>query len=397
MFVLAEKLRPSSFDDVVGQKGVVSKLKNLVSLKQPKSFLLWGPPGCGKTTLARIYAKSFDRPFAFISAATDNLAEVKKTVDEIKQKPLLLPLILLVDEIHRFNKLQQDYFLPYLEDGTLVLIGATTENPSFSLNGALLSRLRVLVLNSLTDEELLLLLKRYEQISTKTFTDQEKQSLITMSKGDGRYLLNLLDGGGHIEKAAIYDKKGDNHYNLISALHKAVRGSDPDAALYWFARMLNGGEDPLYIGRRIIRMATEDIGLADSAALPLAISAVSAYERLGSPEGELALAEVLVYLALAPKSNSIYTAFGEAKEAAQKTSNLPPPKIILNAPTKLMKNLDYGTGYQYDHDMPNSFSGQNYFPDNMERETYYHPREIGFERDLNKRIKYFTRLREQKF
>jgi putative ATPase len=382
-----------SFDEVVGQKDALNKLKETVLSKKPKSFLLWGPPGCGKTTLAKIYAKAFGLSFAFISAAKDSLADVKKIVDEIKDKPLFLPVILLVDELHRFNKLQQDYFLPYLEDGTIVLIGVTTENPSFAINAALLSRMRVLTLSALSDEELLLLLMRYEKKVKVLEKEEDKKVLINLAKGDGRYLLNLLDGGGLFEKAAIYDKKGEQHYNLISALHKSVRGSDPDAALYWLARMLNGGEDPLYVTRRIIRMATEDIGLADPEALKLAIAAYETYERLGSPEGELALAEAIIYLALAPKSNSVYIAYDEAKKTAQ-NSHMPPPKIILNAPTQLMKNLGYAKNYEYDHDTKDGFSGQNYFPDGMQREEFYHPKEIGFERELQKRKNYFAKLRE---
>lgn len=392
---LAEKLRPQSLDEVVGQEKVVAELREAIVQKQPRSFLLWGPPGCGKTTLARIYAKAFGLSFAFISAAKDNIGDVKKIVEDFQSKPLFFPVIILVDELHRFNKLQQDYFLPFVEDGTVILVGVTTENPSFAINAALLSRLRVLVLESLKEQELYLLLDRYITKTKKEKNEDEKKTLVALAKGDGRYLLNMLDGGGLYEKAAYYDKKGDQHYNLISALHKSVRGSDPEAALYWLARMFKGGEDPLYIARRLIRMASEDVGLADPEALKIAVAAYEAYERLGSPEGELAIAEALVYLTLAPKSNALYAAFGKAQQLAVKSNHLSPPKIILNAPTSLMEGLGYGEGYIYDHDTEKGFSGQNYFPDSMEREEFYFPKEMGFERELKKRKEYFSKLRSK--
>lgn len=319
-------------------------------------------------------------------------------------------ILLFVDEIHRFNKAQQDAFLPFIESGKLVLVGATAENPSFYLNDALLSRVRVLKLNALNDNSLELLLQRYESNKgTLNLMLEARQYLIQVAQGDGRYLLNLIENLQGIpqgtllnlseldnliqKRAPLFDKSGDQHYNLISALHKSIRGSDPDASLYWFCRILEGGEEPLFIARRLIRMASEDIGLADPQALPLAIAARDSYEMLGSPEGELALAQTVVYLALAPKSNAIYTAFKRAQEAASKTSHLNPPPIILNAPTKLMKTLGYGKDYQYDHDTLKGFSGQNYFPEEMERISFYEPVERGFEREMKKRGEYFKKLR----
>ena len=317
---------------------------------------------------------------------------------------------MFIDEIHRFNKSQQDAFLPYLEDGTIVLIGATTENPSFSINNALLSRLRVLTLNSLDQPALHKILSQYEsKFGPIPLTDEAKTALVQMSQGDGRHLLNLIENIQNFpskellnledlsrllqKRTALYDKSDDGHYNLISALHKSVRGSDPDASLYWLARMLEGGEDPQFISRRLIRMASEDIGLADPNALEVALNAWRTFEQLGAPEGELALAEAVVYLALAPKSNALYTAFGAAKELAKQTSQLPPPKIILNSPTALMKQIGYGQGYVYDHDTKEGFSGQNYFPDDLERPSFYQPIERGFEREMKKRMEYFSRLR----
>jgi putative ATPase len=319
--------------------------------------------------------------------------------------------VLFVDEIHRFNKAQQDAFLPYLEKGTLILIGATTENPSFSLNNALLSRVRVLILKALDASDLEELLLRYEKIHAPLpLTEEARKILLEMAAGDGRYLLNMIENIVHAQvkqkvsseellpllqrRPALFDRQGDGHYNLISALHKAVRGSDPDAALYWFARLLEGGEDALFLARRLIRMACEDIGLADPEALKLAIAARDAYQMLGSPEGELSLAEAVIYLSLAPKSNALYMAFTEARALAKKTSHLDPPKIILNSPTKLMKEWGYGKGYQYDHDTEKGFSGQNYFPEGMPRPEFYAPLERGFERELKKRIVYFQNLRE---
>ncbi len=413
---LAEQLRPQKLDEVVGQPHLVGEkgfLTRILTQQKPLSLLFWGPPGCGKTTIARLYAKAFNAKFVSLSAVFSGVADLKKVIQEREQNPLFHPYTLLfVDEIHRFNKAQQDAFLPYLEKGTLILIGATTENPSFALNNALLSRLRVLTLNPLDEEALEQLLARYEtEKQPLPLLPEARKLLIHLAAGDGRYLLNMVE---NIEQAAIseplnpdtliplvqrrsalFDKQGDGHYNLISALHKSVRGSDPDGSLYWFARILEGGEDPLFLARRLIRMASEDIGLADPEALKLAIAAKEAYEMLGSPEGELSLAQVVVYLALAPKSNALYTAYGAARASAKKTNHLSPPAIILNAPTRLMKELGYGKGYQYDHDTSMAFSGQNYFPDTMPREVFYHPVERGFERELKKRITYFNSLRRE--
>ncbi len=414
---IAEQLRPLSLDGIVGQTHLVGEggiLSRLIAERKPLSILLWGPPGCGKTSIARLYAKAFDLPFRSMSAIFSGIGDIKKVIEEAEKHPLLSKSILLfVDEIHRFNKAQQDAFLPFIENGTLVLVGATAENPSFYLNSALLSRLRVLKLNALTDEALEQLIEHYQnKIQPLPLQPEAKQLLIHLAQGDGRYLYNLMEHLHSVKdlktisasdiatllpkRAALYDKKNDQHYNLISALHKSVRGSDPDAALYWFARMLEGGEEPLYLARRLIRMAAEDIGIADPQALPLAIAAKEAYDTMGSPEGEIALAEVVIYLALAPKSNAIETALKAARECAQQTSHLNPPATILNAPTALMQNMGYGRDYQYDHDTPLGFSGQNYFPDGMEREVFYKPKERGFEREMLKRIAYFAKLRKQK-
>ncbi len=401
---LAEQLRPQSLDEVVGQD--LSFIQHVIEGKRPLSLILWGPPGCGKTTIARLYAKAFGAKMLTFSAVTSGINDLKAAVKEAKSTPLLhRHTVLFVDEIHRFNKSQQDGFLPYLEDGTLVLIGATTENPSFSLNDALLSRVRVLPLKALDEEALGKLLDRCE--GALPLDDAGKQMLIEMAAGDGRTLYNLVEnlagtagvlGRDELVKllqrrAPLYDRKGEGHFNLISALHKSVRGSDPDAALYWFARMLEGGEEPLYLARRLIRMATEDIGLADPEALVVAISGKEAFQMLGSPEGELALAQVVVYLALAPKSNRIYTAYKEARAQAKQSAHLPPPAHILNAPTKLMKGLGYGKGYKYDHDEDDAFSGQDYFPEGMGRRTFYDPVDRGFEREMKKRIAYFQTRR----
>lgn len=413
---LAERMRPQSVGDVVGQehllgpKGVITRI---IESGKPLSILLWGPPGCGKTSIAKLYAKAFSVPFYSISPIFNGVADLKKIIQEIKDTPLISRgAVLFVDEIHRFNKAQQDAFLPYIEQGTVILVGATAENPSFYLNKALLSRLQVLMLHPLSEEALGQLLQRYEQTHAPLpLTQQAREEIAKLSQGDGRYLFNLLENLQTVntetlldaeqlhdllqKRTALFDRAGDEHYNLISALHKSVRGSDPDAALYWFARILEGGEEPLFLARRLIRMASEDIGLADPSALPLAIAARDAYEMLGSPEGELALAQVVVYLALAPKSNALYTAYGTSREVAAKTSHLSPPKIILNAPTKTMKEQGYGKGYRYDHDQPNAFSGQNYFPDEVGRQKYYHPVERGFEREMIKRLNYFEKLRQQ--
>ncbi len=411
---LAERFRPKDFESIVGQPqltGPTGFITRTIKQKRPVSILLYGPPGSGKTSIARLYAKAFDMRFVSLSAVRDGITELKKLIQETEATPILGKSILLfVDEIHRFNKAQQDAFLPYVESGKVILVGATAENPSFYLNPALLSRLRVLQLHALDEESLNTIVERYEQSNKHLpLSEKAREFLIQMAKGDGRYLLNLIENLEHCDqaktleledlekilqsRAALYDRAGENHYNLISALHKSVRGSDPDASLYWFTRMLEGGEDPLFIARRLIRMASEDIGLADPEALKLSIAAREAYQALGSPEGELALAQTVIYLALAPKSNATYTAYNESKTFAAETGHLPPPNTILNAPTKMMKELGYGKGYRYDHEEENAFSGQEYFPEKLGRKTFYHPVERGFERECIKRLAYFTRLR----
>jgi putative ATPase len=413
---LPEKLRPSTIEDVVGQDHLIGEnglLTHSINQKKPLSILLWGPPGCGKTTLAHIYAKMFDAKILTLSAVVTGVADLKKIIHQIESQPLIYQTpFLFIDEIHRYNKAQQDLILPYLEKGTFLLIGATTENPSFSLNDALLSRLRVLTLKALEEEALEQLLTKYENTyQPLNLMKGARSFLINLAQGDGRYLLNMIESISDIrsesplsheelekilqKRAALFDRGGDGHYNLISALHKSIRGSDPDAALYWFYRMLEGGEEPLFLARRLIRMAVEDVGLADPQALVQAIASRDAYQQLGSPEGELALAQTVVYLALAPKSNACYMAAKSAKKLAHLTSNLPPPAHILNAPTKLMKSLGYGEGYQYDHDTPHAFSGQNYFPGEMDRQVFYHPVERGFEREMVKRVDYFNHLRKK--
>lgn len=405
---LSDELRPHVLADIVGQEHLTGEegfLTKVVESKRALSILLWGPPGCGKTSIARVYAKAFNFPFSTLSGASDSLADLKKILKDHEANPLFgTSLILFVDEIHRFNKAQQDAFLPLVESGKVILVGATAENPSFYLNPALLSRLRVIPLKPLSKEALGSLIDRYEKLKgTLELTEPEKNQLVNEAQGDGRYLFNLIENFkinrdfAHIQKRApLYDRAGDGHYNLISALHKSVRGSDPEAALYWFTRMLEGGEDPLFLARRLIRMAVEDIGLADPQALTLAMAARDAYQFMGSPEGELALAEVVVYLALSPKSNKIYNAYNQMKELAHETAHLPPPKIILNAPTSLMKQQGYGSGYLYDHEQKDAFSGQNYFPEEVFRTEFYQPVERGFERDLKKRIDYFNKLRVQR-
>ena len=415
---LADLLRPQSVADVVGQEHLTAgegALARMIAQGRLTSIIFWGPPGCGKTTLARLLAQHTDLHFEAISAIFSGVADLRKVFESAQHRRRMgRGTVLFVDEIHRFNKSQQDAFLPHVEDGTIVLIGATTENPSFELNAALLSRAQVLVLNRLDDAALQKLLARAETQMQRPLplTPEARTALVHMADGDGRYLLGLaeqvfqLQRKGAIDaamlaelvqkRAPLYDKADDSHYNLISALHKSVRGSDADAALYWFSRMIAGGEDPRYIARRMVRMAVEDIGLADPQAMQVCVSAWDTYERLGSPEGELALAQALVYLATAPKSNAVYTAFKAAKGAAAETGSLMPPKHILNAPTKLMSNIGYGRDYDYDHDAPEAFSGQNYFPESMQRPRFYHPVERGFEREVKKRIEYWDKLREQR-
>jgi len=379
------------------------------------SMILWGPPGCGKTTLARLLADSTNLHFEPLSAVFSGVADLRKIFEAAKGRRLAgQGTLMFVDEIHRFNRAQQDGFLPYVENGTIILVGATTENPSFELNGALLSRCQVFVLNRLDDAAMEQLIARAETAQGRALPldGEARRALRAMADGDGRYLLNMIEElyalppGGKLDSAGLaaavqrrvplYDKAQEGHYNLISALHKSLRGSDTDAALYWLARMLAGGEDPRFIARRMVRFAVEDVGLAEPDALPQAIAAWEAYERLGTPEGELALAQCAIYLATAPKSNAAYRAFQSAQSAADETGSLMPPKHILNAPTRLMKDLGYGKGYAYDHDAPDAFSGQNYFPDGMARQAFYHPAERGFEREIRKRLDYWAKLRAER-
>ena len=417
---LADRLRPATLNDVVGQEhllGPEGPIGRMVAARRVTSMVLWGPPGVGKTTIDRLLAKGTDLFFQPLSAVFSGVADLRKIFDaSAKRRQMGQGTLLFVDEIHRFNRSQQDGFLPYVEDGTIILVGATTENPSFELNAALLSRCQVMVLRRLDDAALDRLLTRAEQDSGRALPviDDGRTALRAMADGDGRHVLTLaedlfaltpppaapLDAAGLAKvvqrRAPVYDKDREGHYNLISAVHKSLRGSDPDAALYWVSRMLDGGEDPIYLLRRLTRFAAEDIGLADPQALQMAISAWETYDRLGSPEGELAIAMLVIYLGTAPKSNAAYVAYGEARASARQTGSLMPPAHILNAPTRLMKDLGYGKGYAYDHDQEEAFSGQNYFPDAMARTQFYRPVERGFEREVAKRLAYWQKLREQK-
>jgi putative ATPase len=415
---LADRLRPSSLDGVVGQDHLVGAggpVRRMAESRKPVSMILWGPPGSGKTTIARLLAEGGDMHFELLSAVFSGVADLRKVFEGARERRRMgRGTLLFVDEIHRFNRAQQDGFLPYVEDGTVTLVGATTENPSFELNPPLLSRCQVFVLRRLDDAAIEELLARAERAAGRALpVDAEaRRALRAMADGDGRHALNMaemlqelppgpvLDTAGLAAAAQrrlpLYDKSRDGHYNLISALHKSLRGSDTDAALYWLARMLAGGEDPRYIARRLVRFASEDVGLADPAALPQALAAWDAYERLGSPEGELAIVQCVIYLGSAPKSNAAYLAESRAAAAARETGSLSPPLHILNAPTRLMLDLGYGDGYVYDHDTEEAFSGQNYFPDGMERAAFYEPRDRGFEREIAKRLEYWERLRRRK-
>jgi putative ATPase len=413
---LADRLRPARLGEVIGQEALLGPegpLGAMLAAGTLGSLVLWGPPGVGKTTIARLLADETDLAFVQISAIFTGVPELRKVFEAARMRRANgRGTLLFVDEIHRFNKAQQDGFLPHMEDGTILLVGATTENPSFELNAALLSRAQVMVLRRLSLADLERLAQRAERELGRSLPldGPARESLLEMADGDGRALLNLveqIDGWqlpGPLDvkalaarltrRAAHYDKSGDAHYNIISALHKSVRGSDPDAALYWLARMLEGGEDPRYIARRVTRMAVEDIGLAEPQAQRICLDAWETYERLGSPEGELALAQAVVYLALAPKSNAVYRGFGEARALARRSGSEPPPKHILNAPTSLMKEQGYGEGYAYDHDAPEAFSGQDYFPETIgRRPVLYVPVERGFERELKRRLDYFVKLR----
>ena len=416
---LADRLRPKSLSEVTGQghlTGDDGVLRRMIDSGTMGSMIFWGPPGTGKTTVARLLSGETGLAFEQISAIFSGVADLKKVFDTARMRRSQgRQTLLFVDEIHRFNRAQQDSFLPVIEDGTVILVGATTENPSFELNAALLSRARVLTFKPHDEESLEELLKRAEETEGKPLPldSSARASLLRMADGDGRAALTLAEevwraarkeevfdteGLTRIvqRRAPVYDKGQDGHYNLISALHKSVRGSDPDAALYYLARMFDAGEDPLYLGRRLVRMAVEDIGLADPQALVIANAAKDAYDYLGSPEGELAFAQACVYLATAPKSNAVYVAFKAATRAAKENGSLLPPKHILNAPTKLMKGEGYGDGYRYDHDEPDAFSGQNYFPEKMGRQQFYDPPERGFERDIRKRLDYWSKLRRER-
>jgi putative ATPase len=419
---LADRLRPKTLAEIVGQDHLLAvdgPIGRMVASGRLSSMVLWGPPGCGKTTLARLLAEHTKLHFEPLSAVFSGVADLRRVFEAARSRRAAGEgTLLFIDEIHRFNRAQQDGFLPYVEDGTVILVGATTENPSFELNAALLSRVQVFVLNRLDDSALEKLLHRAEQAEGRPvpLDAEARQALRAMADGDGRYLLNmaeelfalpapqgqprLLDvkalAAAVQKRAPLYDKAQEGHYNLISALHKSLRGSDTDAGLYWLARMLAGGEDPLYIARRLVRFAVEDIGLADPQALVQALAAWDTYERLGSPEGELAIAQCVIYLGTAPKSNAAYTALSAANAAARETGSLMPPMHILNAPTRLMKDLGYGKGYEYDHETTEGFSGQNYFPDGMARRRFYEPVDRGFEREIRKRLDYWEKLRRQR-
>jgi len=413
---LADRLRPRTLDEVVGQDhllGPQGPIGRMVAEHRLVSMILWGPPGCGKTTIARLLARRTDLAFEPLSATYSGVAELRKVFEAARRRRQVgQGTLLFVDEVHRFNRAQQDSFLPFVEDGTIVLVGATTENPSFELNAALLSRCQVLVLHRLDERALTTLVDRAEQITGRPLPvdPQARQALIAMADGDGRSLLNAIEQLQTVEgpldlvgltqivqrRAPVYDKGQEGHYNLISALHKSMRGSDPDAALYWLARMLDGGEDPLYIARRLVRFASEDVGMADPQALQIALAAWEAYERLGSPEGELAIAQAVVHLATAPKSIAVYRGLGAAQKLARSSGSLMPPPSLLNAPTALMKDLGYGEGYQYDPDTPDGFSGADHFPEGLERQQLYRPTDHGYERAIGERLAYWEDLRRRK-
>ncbi|MCH8038126.1 MAG: replication-associated recombination protein A [Proteobacteria bacterium] len=415
---LADRLRPAALAEVLGQDHLIGPdgpIGRMLAARRLASMILWGPPGSGKTTIARLLAEVTDLAFESMSAVFSGVADLRKVFARGKERRLAgRGTLLFIDEVHRFNRVQQDGFLPYVEDGTVILVGATTENPSFELNAALLSRCQVFVLKRLDEAAMAELLRRAEADAGRSLPlDAEaRTALVAMADGDGRYVLNLAEElfaqplGAPLDtqalvavvqkRAPLYDKAQEGHYNLISALHKSLRGSDTDAALYWLARMLAGGEDPRYIARRLVRFASEDVGLADPQALIQTLAAWEAYERLGSPEGELALAQAVIYLGSAPKSNAAYKAFNESSRAAREAGSLMPPKHILNAPTRLMQDLGYGEGYEYDHDAPDAFSGQDYFPEGMARQKFYRPAPRGFEREIAKRLEYWEKLRAKR-